>query len=107
MFNPVADEAHGERSKESIRTKCQAYLERAEQLKKFLAKKGKKKVHQSGPTASKEKKRCGLIDMRACTITPHAHLHFLSRPSNGTFLCDTAKTRESDQLWFICECLEK
>lgn len=50
------DEAHGERSKESIRAKCGQYLERAEQLKKFLAKRNKK-VHSSGPTASKERKK--------------------------------------------------
>jgi len=49
-------EAHGERSKESIRGKCAQYLERAEQLKKFLAK-NKKRVHSSGPTASKERKK--------------------------------------------------
>ena len=35
------DEAHGERSRESIRSKCAQYLERAEQLKKYLKKKAK------------------------------------------------------------------
>ena len=49
------DEAHGERSKDSIRSKCGQYLERAEQLKKFLAKK-KNKVHSHGSTAAKERK---------------------------------------------------
>lgn len=49
-------EAHGERSKDSIRSKCASYLERAEQLKKFLAKKGRK-VHSHGSTAAKEKKK--------------------------------------------------
>eukprot|EP00731_Ephydatia_muelleri_P038287 Em0707g1a len=34
----LIDEAHGERSKQSIKEKCQKYLERAEALKKFLAK---------------------------------------------------------------------
>ena len=53
-INPssMTDEAHGERSKESIRSKCAQYLERTEQLKKFLVKKGKK-VNASGPTTSK------------------------------------------------------
>ncbi|XP_071823491.1 vacuolar protein sorting-associated protein 4A-like isoform X1 [Apostichopus japonicus] len=42
-------EAHGEKSKESIRQKCQTYLKRAEQLKKHLEKKkGKKPVKDSG-----------------------------------------------------------
>jgi len=56
MHTHIQDEAHGERSKESIRGKCAQYLERAEQLKKFLAK-NKKRVHSSGPTASKERKK--------------------------------------------------
>ncbi len=51
-----SDETHGDRAKESIRGKCSRYLERAEQLKKHLSK-GKGKVHSSGPTASKEKKK--------------------------------------------------
>lgn len=50
------DEAHGERSKDSIRGKCTQYLERAEQLKKYVQKKNKK-VHSSGGTASKETKK--------------------------------------------------
>lgn len=42
-------EAHGERSKESIRQKCQTYLKRAEELKKHIdKKKGKKPVKDSG-----------------------------------------------------------
>jgi hypothetical protein len=49
------DEAHGDRAKESIRGKCSQYLERAEQLKKHLGKKGK--VHSSGSTAAKERKK--------------------------------------------------
>lgn len=32
----LLDEAHGERSKQSIKDKCQQYLERAEALKKYL-----------------------------------------------------------------------
>eukprot|EP00731_Ephydatia_muelleri_P026395 Em0018g495a len=46
-------EAHGERSKQSIKEKCQQHLEKAEALKKFLAK-GKKKVHSEGGAASKQ-----------------------------------------------------
>ena len=52
----VPDEAHGERSKDSIRGKCTQYLERAEQLKKYVQKKNKR-VHASGGTASKETKK--------------------------------------------------
>ncbi|XP_071959031.1 vacuolar protein sorting-associated protein 4-like isoform X2 [Antedon mediterranea] len=41
-------ETHSDRAKESIRAKCNSYLERAEQLKKYVAKKqGKKKVKDS------------------------------------------------------------
>ena len=53
---PLSDEAHGERSKDSIRGKCTQYLERAEQLKKYVHKKNKK-VHSSGGTAHKETKK--------------------------------------------------
>lgn len=35
----AADEAQGERSKQSIRAKCAEYLDRAEQLKQYLKKK--------------------------------------------------------------------
>ena len=52
----ILDEAHGERSKDSIRGKCTQYLERAEQLKKYVNKKSKK-VHSSGGTAHKETKK--------------------------------------------------
>ena len=48
------DEAHGDRSKDSIRVKCSQYLERAEQLRKHIS----KKVHPSGGgTAHKETKK--------------------------------------------------
>ena len=50
------DQKHGERAKESLRDKIAQYLERAEQLKKFLAK-GKGKTHTSGGQAAKEKKK--------------------------------------------------
>ena len=52
----MADEVKGDKAQESVRTRCYSYMERAEQLKKFIAK-GKKKVHHSGTTASKEKKK--------------------------------------------------
>ena len=51
------DEAHGDRSKDSIRGKCSQYLERAEQLKKHISKKGKKVHPSSGGTAHKETKK--------------------------------------------------
>ena len=50
------DQKHGERAKDSLRGKISQYLERAEQLKKFLAK-GKSKTHTSGGQAAKEKKK--------------------------------------------------
>lgn len=37
----LADEVHGDRAKDAIRGKCAQYLERAEQLRKHLAKTGK------------------------------------------------------------------
>jgi hypothetical protein len=48
MYNYIVDEAHGERSKESIRGKCTQYLERTEQLKKYVQKKNKR-VHGGTP----------------------------------------------------------
>ena len=56
FVHTLVDEAHGERAKESIRGKCTQYLERAEQLKKFVQKKNKR-VNASGGTASKETKK--------------------------------------------------
>lgn len=47
-----SDEAQGERAKESIRTKCLQYLDRAEKLKEYL-KKGKKKPVKDGEGNSK------------------------------------------------------
>ena len=51
------DEAHGDRSKDSIRGKCTQYLERADKLKKHISKKGKKVHPSSGGTAHKETKK--------------------------------------------------
>ena len=56
FFCSATDQKHGDRAKESLRAKISQYLERAEQLKKFLAK-GKSKTHSSGGQAAKEKKR--------------------------------------------------
>ncbi|XP_034036350.1 vacuolar protein sorting-associated protein 4B-like [Thalassophryne amazonica] len=42
FLHVIKYEAQGERSKESIRAKCADYLERAEQLKEYLRKRGKK-----------------------------------------------------------------
>ena len=50
------DQKHGDRARDSIRAKVTQYLERAEQLKKHLAK-GKSKTHTSGGQAAKEKKK--------------------------------------------------
>lgn len=47
-----ADEAQGDRAKESIRQKCLQYLDRAEKLKAYL-KKGKKKPVKDGEDNSK------------------------------------------------------
>lgn len=46
------DEAQGERARDSIRTKCNQYLDRAEKLKTYL-KKGKKKPVKAGEENSK------------------------------------------------------
>ena len=49
------DQKHSDRAKESLRAKISQYLERAEQLKKFLAKK-KSRMHLSKGQAAKENK---------------------------------------------------
>jgi vacuolar protein-sorting-associated protein 4 len=49
----VADEAHGERAKDSIRAKCIQYLDRAEKLKEYLEKGKKKKPVKDGESNSK------------------------------------------------------
>ena len=43
FFFTTLDEAHGDKSKESIRQKCVQYLERAEKLKTYVKGKNKKK----------------------------------------------------------------
>ena len=54
MFCVSIDEAQGEKSKESIRAKCVTYLDRAEKLKQYVAKKSNKKpVADSGSGGSK------------------------------------------------------
>lgn len=47
----ILDEAQSERAKESIRTKCLQYLERAEKLKEYLKKGKQKKPVKDGETA--------------------------------------------------------
>lgn len=49
----VADEAQGERAKESIRTKCNQYLDRAEKLKAYITKGKGKKPLKAGENDSK------------------------------------------------------
>lgn len=48
----ITDEAQGEKAKESIRSKCVQYLERAEKLK-AIVKKGHKKPIKDGESNSK------------------------------------------------------
>lgn len=49
----ATDEAQGEKAKESIRTKCLQYLDRAEKLKEYLKKGSKKKPVKDGEASSK------------------------------------------------------
>lgn len=48
-----ADEAQGDKAKESIRGKCMQYLDRAEKLKEYLKKGSKKKPVKDGENSSK------------------------------------------------------
>lgn len=50
------DEAQGDKAKDSIRSKCVQYLDRAEKLKEYIKKKDKKKPIKAGETSSKEDK---------------------------------------------------
>lgn len=55
-----ADEAQGEKAKDSIRAKCLQYLDRAEKLKEYLRKNNKKsKPVKDGESASKDDKKSG------------------------------------------------
>ncbi|XP_071057503.1 vacuolar protein sorting-associated protein 4 [Onthophagus taurus] len=56
FLHAIKYEAQGEKAKESIRSKCCQYLERAEKLKEFL-KKGKKKPIKDGENGSKDEKK--------------------------------------------------
>lgn len=49
----LLDEVQNEKAKQSIRTKCNDYLERAEKLKGYLNKKGKEKVVATGENDKK------------------------------------------------------
>lgn len=53
LYANVADEAQGDRAKESIRTKCLQYLDRAEKLKEYLKKGKSKKPVKAGESNSK------------------------------------------------------
>lgn len=49
IFNfDILDEAQGDKAKDSIRTKCLQYLDRAEKLKEYLKKGTKKKPVKDG-----------------------------------------------------------
>ncbi|XP_015509493.1 vacuolar protein sorting-associated protein 4 [Neodiprion pinetum] len=58
FLHSIKYEAQGERAKESIRTKCLQYLDRAEKLKEYL-KKGKKKPVKDGESNSKSDDKKG------------------------------------------------
>lgn len=52
------DETHGDKSRESVRVKVARYLERAEELKKYLKKKtSRNTVTEGGGSSSKSKKK--------------------------------------------------
>uniref|UniRef100_A0A452H362 MIT domain-containing protein n=1 Tax=Gopherus agassizii TaxID=38772 RepID=A0A452H362_9SAUR len=56
FLHVVKYEAQGDKAKQSIRTKCTEYLDRAEKLKEYLKKKEKapaKPVKESGPSDEK------------------------------------------------------
>lgn len=60
FLHSIKYEAQGTKSKESIRAKCMSYLERAEEIKKFLANGGPKKAKASadgGPSKKKSSKK--------------------------------------------------
>lgn len=50
------DEAQGDKAKDSIRSKCVQYLDRAEKLKEYIKKKDKKKPIKAGENSSKDDK---------------------------------------------------
>ncbi|XP_057335201.1 vacuolar protein sorting-associated protein 4 [Microplitis mediator] len=56
FLHSIKYEAQGDRAKDSIRQKCQQYLDRAEKLKAYL-KKGKKKPVAAGDEGTKEEKK--------------------------------------------------
>ena len=49
----LPDEAQSDKAKDSIRSKCAQYLDRAEKLKTYLAKDKKKAVADGGTPSSK------------------------------------------------------
>lgn len=48
----IPDEAQGDKAKESIRSKCLQYLDRAEKLKTYLKKGSKKKPMKDGESSN-------------------------------------------------------
>lgn len=56
FLHAIKYEAQGDKSKDSIRTKCLTYLQRAEQLKEHLEKGGPKKAKASADGGSNKKK---------------------------------------------------
>lgn len=53
---PFLGEAQGDKAKDSIRTKCLQYLDRAEKLKEYLKKGNKKKPVKDGESSKDDKK---------------------------------------------------
>uniref|UniRef100_U5EVN4 vesicle-fusing ATPase n=1 Tax=Corethrella appendiculata TaxID=1370023 RepID=U5EVN4_9DIPT len=61
FLHAIKYEAQGDKAKDSIRSKCLQYLDRAEKLKAYL-KKGKKKPVKDGESSSKDDKKSGDSD---------------------------------------------
>ncbi|PSN45365.1 Vacuolar protein sorting-associated protein 4A [Blattella germanica] len=57
FLHAIKYEAQGERAKESIRSKCLQYLDRAEKLKEYLKKGKSKKPVKAGESNSKDEKK--------------------------------------------------
>ena len=69
----MLDEAHGEKSKESIRQKCVQYLERAEKLKKYIKTKDKKKPVTAQGGKDSNKRFVSLEGRGVCRTLPLPH----------------------------------
>ncbi|KAE8749294.1 hypothetical protein FOCC_FOCC004001 [Frankliniella occidentalis] len=62
FLHAIKYEAQGERAKESIRSKCLQYLDRAEKLKEYLKKKDKKKPVKADGSSKEDKKNSDNSD---------------------------------------------